>query len=117
MLYGSGSTDLVLNGPREAFADEMMHHTMAYGTLGYPYHFQTPQPVNPYNFIPDKITAGYQATGLGCCDWCSDDRLGGELMGLGDCPGGPTVIVESTPISPWVLIIAAAWAALMLLKK
>jgi len=110
---GGGDATLVLNGPNDAFADTMLHNAMQYGTLGYPWHFKMPVDANPYNFTPDNMSGPY----MGCCDWCSDDRLGGELMGLGDCPGAATVVVESTPISNWVWIGLAAWGILMLLKK
>lgn len=52
---------------------------------------------------------------LGCCDWCTDDRLGGELLGA--CPGGPMVIIEETPIPTWLLIAAGAVTLLFLLKR
>jgi hypothetical protein len=53
------------------------------------------------------------------CDGCSTNNatLGGLDDMLGACPQTASVYVEDNTIPTWVWLVAAAWAALMLLKK
>jgi len=80
--------------------------------------FRHPAPVNPFRPItgrPLLTQSASRPSALGCCDWCTDDRLGGELLGA--CPSGPTVIIEETPIPEWLLWAAGGVALLFLLKR
>ena len=120
MLYGSSDMGGALNplwGPLDSFAPTIDHHTMAYGTLGYPFtNTGYPSLVNTSAMLVNQDPR--DITGLGCCDWCTNDSLGGlGELGFGSCPSGPTVVVESSPIPDWAWLIAAGWALLMLVKR
>jgi hypothetical protein len=120
MLYGASDMGNALSplfGPNDAFSDTMYQHTMAWGTLGYRFHpTGYPSLVNTPAMLVNQDPG--DVTGLGCCDWCTNDSLGGlGELGFGSCPSGPTVVVESSPIPDWAWLIAAGWALLMLVKK
>lgn len=58
------------------------------------------------------VLPGYKQQ-LGCCD-----DLHGALSDLGACGRElTTVVVEDAAIPQWVWLVAAGWAALMLLKR
>lgn len=140
MLHGGGTSDGgtatgPLYGPMAAMAPTMLHHTMRFDTLGYRRSFPYPQMAEPVTGLGGGTFHSYLGGGslqsmLGCCDWCTDDRLGDTLA---DCPQGPTVIVSSDmpdwfnyklnigadqpiDIPGWLFWIAGAVALFHLLK-
>ena len=54
---------------------------------------------------------------LGCSDCSTNSATLGSLDGLGACPQTASVYVEDNTIPPWIWLVAAVWAGLMLIKK
>lgn len=72
---------------------------------------------NPARLYPNVWQAGPVSTTLGDCGNSTQGQQLGGIDDLGACPQTASVYVEDNSIPTWVWLIAAAWGALMLLKK